>query len=275
MSPIPSLTSFAMGVLAADTVDAKWSPPPVPLDALTDADRTLPIRVDEPTRPPGLAIVEGGRARTPPLTAMHDPAQRVRILHSLANHELQAAELFAWAILAFPDAPPRFRRGCLAILCEEQAHGRLYCARIEAMGSRFGAFPVNGHFWRKVPSIRTPLQFVCTMGLTFENANLDFALEHAAAARAAGDEETAAVLDRVHRDETGHVRFAWEHLLLWKRPDETPWDCYVRNVAPPHGPQRARGATFDRDCRRAAGLDEDFVARLAATEPERPGGARR
>jgi IS4 transposase len=27
---------------------------------------------------------------------MRDPAQRARILHALANHELQAAELFAW-----------------------------------------------------------------------------------------------------------------------------------------------------------------------------------
>ena len=30
---------------------------------------------------------------------MRDPAQRARILHALANHELQAIELFAWALL--------------------------------------------------------------------------------------------------------------------------------------------------------------------------------
>jgi len=30
--------------------------------------------------------------------------QRALILHALANHELQAIELFAWALLAFTDA---------------------------------------------------------------------------------------------------------------------------------------------------------------------------
>ena len=39
------------------------------------------------------------------------------------------------------------------------------------------------------------------MGLTFENANLDFAGDYAAAARACGDDATAAVLDQVHADE--------------------------------------------------------------------------
>ena len=57
--------------------------------------------------------------------------------------------------------------------------------------------------------IRTPLEFVCAIGLTFENANLDFAQEYAAAAREAGDDATAAVLDLVHDDETRHVAFAW------------------------------------------------------------------
>ena len=46
------------------------------------------------------------------------------------------------------------------------------------------------------------------MGLTLESANLDFTLAYAAAARAAGDEATAAVLAEVHRDEVRHVRFA-------------------------------------------------------------------
>src|SRR5687768_10416942 len=130
---------------------------------------------------------------------MRDPAQRARILHALANHELQAIELFAWALLAFPQAPRGFRAGLVAILAEEQLHLRLYDERLRAHGLGFGDLPVTAHFWNRLPPAN-PLAFVCTMGLTFENANLDFAGAYAAAARAAGDEATGAVLDRVHAD---------------------------------------------------------------------------
>lgn len=267
-----TIREFALALLEAGTLDAKLSPPPADV---TDDAPGPPLRVAAPRRPPGLEIREGRAARVPKVEGMADPAQRRRILHALANHELQAAELFAWALLAFPEAPQAFRRGCLGILAEEQAHARMYVSRIEALGGRFGETPVSGHFWRRAAAIGSPLAFVCTMGLTFENANLDFAQEHARAARAAGDEETARVLERVHDDEVRHVRFAWEWLLAWKDPAQSPWQAWCAAVAPPLGPSRARGAAFDAAARRVAGFDEDFVARLGATTPESPGGVRR
>jgi uncharacterized ferritin-like protein (DUF455 family) len=266
------IRAYALSLLEAETLGGKLAPPPG--DA-TDERPGPALRVEAPKRPPDLAIRAGREARVPPPEAMHDPAQRRRILHALANHELQAAELFAWALLAFPETPPAFRRGCLRVLADEQRHLAAYVGRVESLGGRFGDHPVSGHFWRKAGATATPLSFVATMGLTFENANLDFAAELAAAARAARDEATARVLERVHADEVLHVRFAWEWLLRWKRDGESPWDAYRRAVVPPLGPSRARGAAFDAAARRAAGLDEDFVGRLAATEPERPGGARR
>lgn len=274
-TPPTTLRAWAEGVLGAVTLEGKFAPPPGGPAALVDDAPGPPVRVVAPARPPGLAIREGRAVRVPKAAGMADPAQRRRILHALVNHELQAAELFAWALLAFPGAPAAFRRGCAAILAEEQAHARLYLARLEALGGRFGDEPVSGHFWRRVPSIGSPLAFVCAMGLTFENANLDFAQELAHAARAAGDPATADALDRVHADEVGHVRFAWEWFLRWKDPAATPWDAYRAAVPPPLGPTRARGAAFDAAARAAAGLDPEFVARLAATPAERPGGAPR
>jgi uncharacterized ferritin-like protein (DUF455 family) len=146
----------------------------------------------------------------------------------------------------------------------------MYEERLHAHGVRFGELPVTAHFWNKLPAT-SPLAFVCTMGLTFENANLDFAGAYATAARAAGDEATARVLEQVHEDEIGHVRFAW----VWLRklaPDQAPWDAYVANLAPPLGPARARGRELDVDARRRAGLDDDFVAQLAAIPGKRPNG---
>lgn len=266
-----TLRERARAIVEADSLEDKLAPVAPRLD---DSVRGPALRIAAPGRPAGLAIASAREVRVPPPAGMRDPAQRARILHALANHELQAVELFAWALLAFPEAPRLFRRGLVAILGEEQRHFRLYQARLHAHGHRFGDFPVTGHFWNHLGQISSPLAFACIMGLTFENANLDFAQDYARAARAAGDRETAAVLDQVHADEIRHVRFAWRWLERW-RGDSPAWEVYRASMAPPLGPARARGRDLCTVSRRAAGLDHDFIARLAAVDPKRPSGAPR
>jgi len=265
------MRAFAAGVIEATTLEGKLTPAP---PYLTDFEPGTAIRYDEPVRPPGLEIVPGGHVKVPAPEGMCDPAQRVRILHALANHELQAAELFAWAVLAFPDAPKAFRKGLIATLEDEQRHCRMYLRRLEAMGGAFGELPVSGLFWNRVPDLDTALAFVCTLGLTYENANLDFALEHVAAARAAGDHATADVLQEIHDDEVRHLAFAWHWMRELKGVGVDEWDAFT-GAGPKHAAERARGAKFDRAGREAAGLDAAFIDRLEGTDPTAPGGGRR
>jgi uncharacterized ferritin-like protein (DUF455 family) len=263
------LRELALGLLNRPDLTGKLAR--FPADWTDDAPGP-PTRIDRPARSPELTIRSSREVKVPPVEGMADPTQRARILHALANHELQAAELFAWALLAFPDAPPAFRRGLVAILGDEQLHCELYLARLEALGHRFGDHGLTGHFWNKLGAITSPLTFVCTMGLTFENANLDFARAYADAARAAGDDATAAALDRVHADEIRHVRFAWSWLGKLKPADQSAWNTYLASVEWPLGPGRARGKQFDADARRRAGLDDEFIDQLAAAAPKRPSG---
>jgi uncharacterized ferritin-like protein (DUF455 family) len=242
-----------------------------PQDGLTMGLESLPRM---PGRPPNLQIVHGKFAKVPPIAGMRDPHQRVRILHALANHELQAVELFAWALLAFADAPLPFRRGLLAILADEQRHLEMYIDRMADMGHQFGDFAVTGHFWHKLDDYRSPLHFICAMGLTFENANLDFAQEYAAMALRIGDHETAAVLNQVHQEEISHVHFAWVWLQKLA-PQGTAWQTFIDHLDFPLGPHRARGKTFDQDSRRRAGLSAEFIAQLQRTEAKRPSGESR
>ncbi|MEZ4367903.1 MAG: DUF455 family protein [Kofleriaceae bacterium] len=265
------LGGWARSLLEATTLAGKLvAPPPAPWPELAAA----PVRLEAPGRPANLTIRPGRQVPVPPVAGMRDPAQRGRILHALANHELQAVELFAWALLMFPAAPRPFRAGLVAILVEEQRHLELYLGRLAAHGKAFGDDPVTGHFWNKLDQLATPLEFVCAMGLTFENANLDFAGAYAAAARAAGDLDTAAVLDRVHADEIGHVAFAYNWLERLA-PDRDPWQAYLDTARFPLGPHRARGREFDVEARRRAGLAPSFIEGLAAATPTRPGGAPR
>lgn len=254
---------YARELLNATTLQGKLAPPP---GDLTDEAPGPALRVEAPARPPELAIRPGPEAKVPPIEGVADPAQRVRILHAFANHELQAAELFAFALLAFPDAPRPFRRGLLRILGEEQVHCRLYLDRLAALGARFGDHPVSGYFWSKVGDLTTPLRFVAAMSLTFESANLDHAVEYAHAARRAGDGATANALERVHADELGHVQFGWIWLGKLKDPDATPEAAYLANLVWPLRPARARGRVFHPESRAAAGLPPSFVRLLAGEE---------
>lgn len=258
---------YAHAIVTSETLAAKLEPP----GELALEDPEPPLRIAAPGRPANLAIVPGRTARVPPIAGMPDPHQRARILHALANHELQAIELFAWALLAFPDAPLAFRRGLVAILADEQRHLGLYAQRLAALGMTFGDLPVTGHFWNKLDHLGTPLEFVCAMGLTFENANLDFAGDYAAAARACGDHATAAALVQVHEDEIAHVHFGY----VWLQKlagDRDPWEAYCASVKFPLGPKRARGAVLDREARRRAGFSEAFIDALDAVLPTRPSG---
>lgn len=250
---------FAQRVVTSRDLEEKLAPAPA---EITDEQPGEPLRLAAPGRPDLLTIVPIREARVPPLEGMADPVQRGRILHAFANHELQATELFAWALLAFPAAPGDFRRGLLGVLGDEQRHTRMYMARCEALGVPFGSQPVTGYFWSKVDSIRSPLDFVCAMSLTFENANLDHTVDYAAAARRAGDEKTAAVIDRVHRDEVEHVRFGWTWLGRFKEAGESSWEAFRRSLEWPLRPAKARGDVFHREGRVAAGLDPEFIRLL-------------
>ena len=120
----------------------------------------------------------------------------------------------------------------------------------------------------------TPLEFVCAMGLTFENANLDFASDYAAAARACGDAETARRRSiRSTPTRFAHVHFAWAWLQPARAATPTRGRRYLAHVRPPLGPRRARGPRFDRDARRRAGFAEasSTRSRRSAADAARAG----
>jgi uncharacterized ferritin-like protein (DUF455 family) len=243
--------------------------------SLTAAERQRAELPRGPARLPAMQIVGPRKAKVPSLEGWQDPWQRRRILHALANHELQAAELFAWALLAFPEAPEPFRHGLLKVLLDEQRHTRMYLGRLRASGGEFGDHPVSGHFWRKVGGILSPAHFVCVMSLTFENANLDHTVESSEAALAAGDPKSAAVIDQVRADEIEHVRFGWRWLGEFKRPEQSMWEAYRESLAVPMHAGRATGRQFDPAPRRQVGMDEAFIRELERAHAHTGSGGHR
>jgi uncharacterized ferritin-like protein (DUF455 family) len=174
-----------------------------------------------------------------------------------------------WAILAFADAPEAFRRGLANVARDEVRHMTMYAEHLASLGHTFGDFPVRDWFWERVPAVRTPAEFVATMGMGFEAGNLDHALRFAERFRAAGDREGAKLQETIFEEEIPHVRFAvrWFE-RLGGRNDFASW---VSSLPPPLSPMVMRGAPLERAGRRRAGLSADFVDELERWTPSDSG----
>jgi len=261
----PSMTmelrEFAERILFATTLDDKLSCPTTITDERRGVGIVAPVT---PNRPAGLQFKQRGsrEGEFPGAHRLEKESERGRLLHFFANHELLATELMALALLKFPDAPAAFRRGLLQTLKDEQEHTRLYIERMRACGIEFGDNPVSGYFWRAIAGMEHPIDYVAGLSLTFEQANLDFARHFAQGFAAVGDSETAALLDRIYRDEIGHVAYGLKWFRRWKNPASSDWEAFCRQLKFPLSPNRAKGSTWNPEGRRAAGLEPAFIEQL-------------
>lgn len=260
------LHDLASHVFHGASIEDKLLDPPGGLSAFTDVHREAGRAWRDPARAAHLQIA-AKKQRKPvphPDSLVHED-MRARSLHTFANHELMALELCAWALLAWPDAPPAFRRGLGWLIIEEQDHLRRYIERLALMGVGFGDLPLNDHFWRVAHQLQTPAQWVAAMNLTFEQANLDHAPAFAQRFAQVGDAQSAAILDQITVDEVRHVAFGVRWLAAFSDPDTPLWDAYCANLTPYNSPSRARNLDhFNREGREAAGLPASFIDQLLA-----------
>lgn len=272
MPPAGSIERWCFDFIASRSIVEKLAPPQAP-DARDEArwESAPPVRrILAPGRPRELCVISRS-PRRPGVGGLARPEARAHLLHTFLHHELQAAELFAWAVLAFPETPGAFRTGLMRLCAEELAHLALYRAELARLGFAPGAFPVRDWFWERVSGCVDPLSFVALQGLGLEGANLEHSARFAALFRAAGDESTARVLEHVEQDEIGHVAFAvhWFERFSGSRLDYERWRAALPS---PLTPALLQGRPLNRASRSRAGLDDTFLARL---ESEPPTQARR
>ncbi len=261
------LRHWAERILSADTLEEKLFAP----DELTDLAPGPAVFWNEPVRPVELRFHKHTRKDRLPKLREHDhPDKRAACLHRFAGHELLAVEMMAYALIAFPEAPRAFRRGVAHTLREEQEHVRLYVERLKGFGVKLGDLPLYRHFWAYVPFLKDPIQYVSVLSLTFEMANLDFAPHYGASFAKHGDEESAALMQRILDDEIGHVAFGCSWLKKLKGPEESTWDAW-RAAVPERLPvTRTKGITFLEEHRRRAGVPEEWLAKLQVKEDPAP-----
>ena len=255
------LREFAERVLFSSSLEEKLQAPGFITDEQPGSALATPAA---PGRPRGLIFKPTGTSRGefPGTRHLEKADERGRLLHFFANHELLATELMALVLLKFPDAPAAFRKGVLETLKDEQEHTRLYMERMKSCGIEFGAIPVSGYFWRAVSGMESPMDYVAGLSLTFEQANLDFARHFSACFADVGDADSATLLQKIYRDEIGHVAYGLKWFRRWKNPSESDWDAFCQQLKFPLSPARAKGFSINVEGRRAAGFPVDFIENL-------------
>ena len=258
-----NITEFAEQIVFGKTLEEKLAAPGR-LSIDPDRKHRKPVAtVAAPGRPYGLEMRTSGHAglTRPRDDNLENEAERGKLLHFLANHELLATELMALVLLKFPDAPHAFRQGVLVTLQEEQAHTQMYIDRMHECGVEFGTYPVSGQFWQVVAPMQSPMDFVSRLSLTFEQANLDYSRHFAKVFQRIGDNATAEILQQIYEDEIGHVQHGLHWFCQWKDPAQSDWEAYEASLEFPMSPQRGRAPKidFNREGRQQAGLTATFI----------------
>ena len=135
-------------------------------------------------------------------------AGRIALLHALAHIELNAIDLAADILVRFPDAgmPMDFYNDWLTVLDEEAKHFLLLSARLADFGAAYGDLPAHdGSVAGGTGHGDDLLARLAIVPLVLEARGLDVTPRMINSLRTAKDEESAAVLETIYRDEIGHV----------------------------------------------------------------------
>ncbi|KAK6428763.1 hypothetical protein LTR95_015091 [Oleoguttula sp. CCFEE 5521] len=203
---------------------------------------------------------------------------RINMLHALANVEQWAIDLaldICVRFAAFRTCPPSgssdqpqplprtFFYDWLRVANDEAKHFSLLRARLEAMGSHFGALPVHHGLWESARLTSEDLRArISIIALVHEARGLDINPLTIAKFRTAKDLDSVGVLEIIHRDEVTHVTTGHRWLS---------WICEQEGTQP-MGVFRGyvmkyfRGAVkgpFNAEARAEAGMDACYYTDLA------------
>jgi len=192
--------------------------------------------------------------------------KRVALLHALAHIELNAIDL-AWDIIGrfgTADSPRAFFEDWVKVGEEEAIHFSLLQARLKELGADYGDLPAHDGLWQAAEETSHDLLArLAIVPLVLEARGLDVTPATIADLRRAGDEASAAILERIYRDEIGHVAagMRWFHQFAEAAglDPRQAWQDRVRchfkgTLKPP----------FNDAARSDAGFDPDFYRPLSA-----------
>ena len=200
--------------------------------------KTLPVQ--SPGRPPRPELVEARYLQRRRPSTMQG---RACLLHALTHIEFNAINL-AWdAIHRYRDMPRQYYDDWIRVAVEEAHHFCLLRDHLRSLGYDYGDFTAHNGLWDMAE--KTAHDVLARMALVprcLEARGLDASPAIRDRLSACGDEEAAAILDRILHDEIGHVAIGdhWYRYLCRLRsvePEQTYRDLIARYMdGPVKGP---------------------------------------
>jgi len=264
---VTTLRHQALRLLLCPDPDAKAARVrALPTDGTIGAEEEIAL----PRAGDGTPAVVPGRPERPVLVphtelaqrSMRTVAGRAALLHALAHIEFNAINLALDAAWRFAGLPEAFHRDWLQVAREEALHFELLRDHLRTLGFAYGDFPAHNALWEMAEKTRHDvLARVALVPRTLEARGLDASPPIKAKLVGAGDARGGEILDIILRDEIGHVAIGnrWYRWLCAQRGLD-PIATYER-LAAAHEAPRPR-APFNLEARRAAGFDDEELARL-------------
>lgn len=122
-----------------------------------------PIR-DQPTSDPRLHPIKKG---------LSEKKGQARLLHDLANIELQAMELGLRTLIDFPHAQSDFKYRLIEVIKDEANHLKLCLQGLEHLGFQWGDWPIHNNLWNATSPDDTLLERITIVHRFLEGSGLD------------------------------------------------------------------------------------------------------
>src|SRR5690554_4894190 len=223
----------------------------------------MPERPNRPAKP------ELRLPRDMPRRGFKGERGRVALLHSLAHIELNAIDLAFVLLGRFAGEPmPRaFFDDWIRTGDDEARHFMMLQTRLAAHDATYGDHPAHDGLWQAAEETRHDLLArLAVVPMVLEARGLDVTPAMISRLKAAGDLESAQVLETIYEEEKTHVSAGtrwFAHLAQQRGLDpETAFHELVK--------RHFRGALkppFNREARLEAGLEPRFYEPLAAPLP--------
>jgi uncharacterized ferritin-like protein (DUF455 family) len=217
---------------------------------------------DRPARPEAPLLLPP--SRMPKRGRAGSARSRIAMLHALAHIEFGAIDLAFDMAGRFGAGLPRgFVDDWIGVGADEAIHFALLDRRLRTLGSAYGALPAHDGLWEAAAAtVHDPLARLAIVPMVLEARGLDVTPATVGHFRRAGDERSAAILERIYRDEIRHVA-AGTHWFarLCESQGFAPVAQWQALVA-----RHFRGAIkppFNDSARAEAGLPREYYAGVA------------